>query len=500
MLETISKGWILKATFVKTKKAYLLLPYPNRTNSVLEKVNPKTSQPPLTAMSHPLKPQVKPPIHPHALQTVTVTDLSRGGAGVARDAQGRTLFIPFAAPGDRLQVASSSRHPPHPAAYAHAQIVEILEPSTLRLTPRCPVFTQCGGCQWQHLPYATQWQTKKRGLFEALHRAQVPLADLPEEAETLLAPLLAKRSAHAPPPQPAPHPPQPPSQSRADWEELAASQVWNYRNRIQLRGRYPEVGFLRFQSHERVAISHCDLARPELNAALPAVIQESARFGGRDFKVELEVQPPDLRVTRAWNQPHAAQGFRQIHDQQNLRLQQWLLTEVQIGELKGTLFDLFGGSGNLSHVFSDGPFHDIRVVDTDQPHHRLHHQDLGFPSNTRPQPFAQRHFHTRGVVDWLQQVRLPDVRLPLTVFLDPPRAGLADSFFALATHLDRLKASTIFLIGCQVDAFAKDVARFLQWGALAQGGQGRWRLKKLMILDFFPQTPHLESVAIFMRN
>src|SRR4051812_12133720 len=63
-----------------------------------------------------------------------ITDLARGGSGVAKDADGRVIFVPFSAPGDLLRVKVLETH----KNYAHGAILEILEPSADRQEPPCP--------------------------------------------------------------------------------------------------------------------------------------------------------------------------------------------------------------------------------------------------------------------------------------------------------------------------------------------------------------------------
>src|SRR4051812_16815630 len=92
---------------------------------------------------------------------VRITDLSRGGAGVSRDESGRVVFVPYSAPGDlvRVRIVETDKR------YSQGEILEILEPSSDRQTPPCPAFGKCGGCQWQHLPYSLQWDTKANGIL-----------------------------------------------------------------------------------------------------------------------------------------------------------------------------------------------------------------------------------------------------------------------------------------------------------------------------------------------
>src|SRR5438445_6451629 len=82
--------------------------------------------------------------------------LAAGGDGVGRTADGRVVFVPLTAPGDRVRARTVALHP----RYAHAALEEILEPSPARVAPACSVFGECGGCSWQHVDYAVQCDAK----------------------------------------------------------------------------------------------------------------------------------------------------------------------------------------------------------------------------------------------------------------------------------------------------------------------------------------------------
>ncbi|MGZ3699111.1 MAG: class I SAM-dependent RNA methyltransferase, partial [Bdellovibrionota bacterium] len=232
---------------------------------------------------------------------IRIADLSRGGAGVGRDASGRAIFVPLTAPGDlaRVEIVGTEKR------YAQARLLELLESSPERREPRCRVFGRCGGCQWQHLDYSLQWRTKVSGVRHALTRVQVPLAG----------PL----------------------------SEFPAERIFEYRNRVQLRGQGRELGFYAAGSNEVVPIERCEIARPEINAALDAVRAEGAKLA-RPFKVEVEVLA-DTKIRSTWNSAHAASGFRQVHDEQNELLKKWVSERIPDGAL---VLDLYGGQGNLT--------------------------------------------------------------------------------------------------------------------------------------------------------
>ena len=139
--------------------------------------------------------------HPTKPIILQITEVSRSGAGIGRADDGRVVFVPFTAAGDKCKVKITKQK----NNYAEGELLELIESSPVRISPLCPVFGHCGGCQWQHIPYEQQWQIKNNGVRESMQRARLNL------------PL--------------------------HWDEFPAEKIWEYRNRIQLRGFKSEIGF-----------------------------------------------------------------------------------------------------------------------------------------------------------------------------------------------------------------------------------------------------------------
>lgn len=371
---------------------------------------------------------------------VKVTDLARGGAGVAKDTEGRVIFIPLSAPGDLVRVRIVETH----KNYAYAEIVEILEPSADRQEARCPIFGQCGGCQWQHLPYAIQWDTKVKGVLQALRRAGLEPPNSPEL--------------------------------------IPAEEIWNYRNRVQLRGMGNELGFYKSGSQQLIAADRCHIARPEINESWEAVRAEGMALAD-SYKVEIEVLPEGM-IRKVWNSPHSAEGFRQVHDSQNEKLKKWVSSALPDNDI---LYDLFGGSGNLSLPLA-GQSREIHCVDLGIPPVR--------PSDVPPHLY----FHRASVDRWLSQrlaqttspknasphIRKLPRRSKVSAIIDPPRAGLKGQLPGIASALEGLGVKRLVAVGCDPDSWARDLAQWVKRG---------WILEKVMLIDLFPQTFHIESVA-----
>gem|GEM_PF-300349 len=369
---------------------------------------------------------------------LSISDVSRGGAGVARLENGRAVFVPYTMTGDIVLARITDLK----KKFANAELIEIIEPAPDRESPRCAVFTQCGGCQWQHIPYTQQWETKLAGVQQALQSNNIKF----------------KKSI----------------------DEYPADQIWHYRNRIQLRGNKDVLGYYAARSHNIVAIERCEIAKPEINDALVLIKNEASQYS-KPYKVEIEVSV-DGKLHTYWNARHAAAGFRQVNDGQNTKLKHWISEQLTSRQ---TIFDLYGGSGNLSLDFaSQGvPVHCV---------------DLSVSDTTPADSPASLEFHRADVLPWLKQritdikfQRLPEPESACTVIIDPPRGGLADGFNDIVERLEFFNANEIVAVGCKTDSWARDIARFIARG---------WQLQKVAVFDFFPHTIHLECTAYLTRK
>ncbi len=363
-----------------------------------------------------------------------ITDLSRSGPGLGRDTSGRVVFVPFTAPGDRVRVEIIAEE----KRYSEGRVVKFISQSPMRQPPPCAAFGTCGGCQWQHLPYSVQWQTKKSGVSHSLARVNVESENIP-------------------------------------FTEIPAEKIWEYRNRIQLRGFGPEIGFYIRGTNKIVPIDKCYIARPEINDRIIAA-KNSGKSRPKEYKLELEVFP-DGAVTETWNSGHSALGFRQVHDEQNEKLKAWVAGNLTAG---GILLDLYGGSGNLS----------LEIAERFQ---KVHCVDVGAPLNRSTSTPGNYLFHRTPVLEWLrkEEALLAKSTIPVRVVVDPPREGLGNELVPIVEILKNLPVVETILIGCDSDQWARATSRFIKHG---------WRLESLGALDFFPQTSHVETLAALRKK
>src|SRR5688572_19750135 len=165
--------------------------------------------------------------------------LAGSGDGVGRSGEGRVVFVPFTAPGDRIRARIDELHP----RYARAVLEELIEPSPSRVAPVCEVFGACGGCSWQHVNYAAQCEAKRRIAEDALRR--VGKLALPGPV-TLV-----------PSPQP-----------------------YGYRARARLAVEAGRIGYRRRSSNALCAVETCPVLAPSADAVLRALAVGRPRHDG----------------------------------------------------------------------------------------------------------------------------------------------------------------------------------------------------------------------------
>ncbi|MCL2532434.1 MAG: 23S rRNA (uracil(1939)-C(5))-methyltransferase RlmD [Oscillospiraceae bacterium] len=108
------------------------------------------------------------------MHTITITGYNSEGEGVGR-CDGLVVFVPFAIAGETVRVQILKQH----SSYAHAELVEILKPSSERITPECPHFGVCGGCGLLHMTYNEELRLKKDNVARALRLPDVPIIPSP---------------------------------------------------------------------------------------------------------------------------------------------------------------------------------------------------------------------------------------------------------------------------------------------------------------------------------
>lgn len=386
-----------------------------------------------------------------------VERLTNEGDGVGSSPEGPVVFVPFTAPGDRVRVRVVQKR----KRFWRGELLEVLEAGPGRVEPRCAVFGSCGGCAWQHLSYEAQLQAKAEILKSALQR--IGKLELPGEIEVLPSP-----SAYA------------------------------YRGRARIRVQNGRLGYLQRGSHRFCPASSC----PVLVPALENRWQEmQCDAGAADGEWELSAGTDDSgqeEITRATSLAAIAEetippkdtsslflkvggqrveisagGFAQANSLLYDALAERVAEAVGSGE---RLLELYCGAGFFTVGLAQH-FSAVQVIE------QVPQAGKDFAKNLSRAGLVNALFISGRTEECLQR---PEVRkfAPQVVFLDPPRVGMAPE---AVDALCAMRPARIVYLSCDPATLARDLARMDQQG---------YRLRSLEGIDLFPQTPHVEALAV----
>ncbi|MEC5320813.1 23S rRNA (uracil(1939)-C(5))-methyltransferase RlmD [Brenneria populi subsp. brevivirga] len=421
--------------------------------------------------------------------TVAVDSLDPFGQGVARH-QGKTIFVAGALPGEQAEVQLTDEK----RQFAHAKLKRLLTRSPQRVAPRCPHFNVCGGCQQQHADIALQQRSKSSALSHLMAR---------------------ETGVSAPAGDPICGP------------------AYAYRRRARLALYYQAkqrrllMGYRQAGSHDLVDVRACPILRPELEALLAPLrdclgsLQAVRRLG----HVELVLADNGPLLVLRHLDPLSAADRRALCDfAQRHAVSVYLAEDAQsLSRLHGVepVYRIAG----LTLAFSPRDF--IQVNDAVnqqmvgqalawldvQPEERILDLFCGMGNFTLP--LAQRAASVVGVegvaalvekgrenarrnalenVTFFHQNLEDDVtRQPWAaqgfdkILLDPARAGAA----GVMAQIVRLSPRRVVYVSCNPTTLARDSKILLEAG---------YRLANVTMLDMFPHTGHLESMALFLRD
>lgn len=376
---------------------------------------------------------------------VEVERILPGGMGLAH-AQGKTVFVSLAAPGDRVRVRIEREQ----GNVLFASIEEIIAPSPLRIEPPCPYFGRCGGCDFQQLTYEAQLAAKAEIIRDCLHRI-TRLENIPEIVVT-----------------PSPN-------------------SWRYRMRAmwQIDQEQQTVGYYERGSRRVCDVADCAVLQPELQAKLEEVratgwhqfpqglkhLDVVAGDNGVSFAPRFaEFETKELSLTvRGEVYRYNAEAFFQI----NPSLLEPMI-DFALGDAAGeNALDLYSGVGLFTLPLSRR-FSKVSAVEANSAATRFARrnlQDAGL-SNAR--------VITATVTDWFRSG--PNASADF-VLLDPPRAG-AES--AVINGIADLHPAAISYVSCDPATLARDLKKLLAGG---------YAVHSIAAFDLFPQTHHVETVV-----
>jgi 23S rRNA (uracil1939-C5)-methyltransferase len=395
---------------------------------------------------------------------VTITGIAVGGDGVGRLSDGRVVFVPRTAPGDRIRLREGSlqRH----RNFARAEVGEVVEPGPGRVAPPCPHYVNdhCGGCQLQHVAYDGQLAAKRAIVGDTLRRIGKLEIEDPEVVEALEEWRYRSKISMAVKTSVGLHPYDRPNfvfpladchitdfRLMALWREL--------RSRLAMLPQPLTRLTLRLDREARRHIIAESAGEPWLNA------EELRKSLGND--VICWWQPVDgaARVMAGPATGFPATAFEQVNPGMGALTRRWAVE--QLGDVRSqTVWDLYGGIGDTAALLVE---RGASVVSVDA--------DEKAVTWGRSQLPAARFIAAR-----VEDV-LPSLPVPHAVIVNPPRAGL---HWDVSLRLTSEPVSKLVYISCDPATLARDLQRL----------NVNYQVTAVRAFDLFPQTAHVETVAV----
>ncbi len=345
--------------------------------------------------------------------------------------------------------------------YASATVVEVLEAAPSRIRPPCPYFGECTGCQWQHLEYDAQLAAKRDKVADALVRVGGLPAD---DAEALVA------------------------------DTLPSTHRYGYRNHARFTvNRSGALGFVNRETRRFVRTERCMLMRTSVNTVLEELqdrcqetTQLSIRAGagepmtGDEFLVQPQLFNPEITIATGQKRYVETVGdnrffvsspsFFQVNVEQAAQAAEVVRRGLGLG--KGdVLLDAYTGVGTFAVLLAPYVARVIAAEESSAAVADARENAAGIPGIE----FVLG--RTENVLD-----NLP--ARPDAVVLDPPRSGCHPQAL---TSLIALALPRIAYVSCDAETLARDL-KVLHGGGYA--------LDRVVPIDMFPQTHHVECVAL----
>ena len=438
--------------------------------------------------------------------TVTIEGYGEGGMGVAR-IDGRVVFVHGALRGEKCRVLILKTL----KSVAFAKVLEVIEPSSERITPDCPYFPRCGGCTYRHIRYEEELRLKRQRVQDNLSR--IGGSDVTVE------------------------------------EILGARDTLRYRNKAQ----YPvskdgAVGFYRARTHEVIECEHCLLVKPEADAAAEALREymQSCRIAGYDEKtgrglvrhlyirsnaageslvcvlVNGDKLPKEDRLVTLlrdacpkctgivlgtntkkgnvilgdhyrtlWGSDRledtlcgktfrlSVPSFYQVNRVQAERL---YAKAIEFAGLTGqeTVLDLYCGAGTITLALSD---HAKKVLGAEIVPEAI--DDAR--ENAARNGVKNAEFFCGDASDVAKKLARENLR-PDVVTVDPPRKGLAPD---VVESIAEMQPERVVYVSCDSATMARDVKRLADLGYTAQ---------RACAVDMFPRADHIETVVLLSKG
>jgi 23S rRNA (uracil1939-C5)-methyltransferase len=429
----------------------------------------------------------------------TIESLTLEGQGVAH-VDGKTVFIDGALPGETV----AFRYTSHKQKHDIGKVETILTPSPDRVEPRCEHFGVCGACSWQHISLEAQIRYKQRAMLDNLkHIGKV-------EPETVFAPLTADGWAY-----------RRKARLGAKWVRKKDKALVGFRekeggflaelNRCEIL--HPSLGehLLDFQAliaslDARESIPQIETAVGDGDNATALIFRHMEELSegdtekllafGKEFNYQIYLQPKGPETVHCiypenpelyYEHPHfntkvgfMPLDFIQVNQPLNRAMVARAL-ELLAPEPTDTVLDLFCGLGNFTLPLA-----------------RMAAQVIGVEGEQTMVERARAAAHANGIMNtdyhvcnlmgdklqhepWLKKNRYDKI------LLDPPRAGAKE----IIAHFGKLNAGRIVYVSCDPATLARDTYELVH--------EHGYRLVGAGVMDMFPHTSHVESIAVFEK-
>ena len=421
-------------------------------------------------------------------QSVLVERMDHNGAGIAYQ-KNKPVFIDGALPGEQVVIQLTESK----SKFSRAKLIKLLKPSELRLKPFCKHFNQCGGCHLQHLGYASQVEHKSQSLTHLMSQYQTANTEVVE-------PIVGDETGY---------------------RRRARISLFVDKKTQQL-----QFGFRKKQSKQIENITDCAVLDPRLNVLLPklksllntfsnltslghvelvlgdtgsvmvlrhlkplvekdeqALIALAKAEGATlytmpetDKLVRLVGDAPaysETGVTLPFEPNHFIQVNQKVNQQMVAQAIEWL--EPQADE---RVLDLFCGLGNFSLPIAQQSAFVVGVEGVDEMVQQA-------TSNATLNQLSNTEFYQANLEEELSSQPWAKERFD-KILLDPARAGAS----GIVDQISALGAKRVVYVSCNPATLARDSESLEKQG---------YQLAKLGMLDMFPHTSHLESMALFIK-
>ena len=407
---------------------------------------------------------------------IEIESLVLGGYGLGRW-EGKVVFVPYGVPGDVLEVEVTQDH----RDYAFGRILKILEPSPHRVSPPCPVFGRCGGCQWLHIDYRVQLEQKEIQIKRELRQ-------------------VAREEAFRP--------------------IIPSEPNLEYRTRARLRLHRGQIGFFQERSHQVVALGHCPILTPAMNRAL-LVFYHHLKDLKKVSEIDLLARGDDgclLVSMKSREKLGAIHGiFHALQEGTKAKVGLRVSWKGKVSHLGPKTVEeaILGHPLKVGHdtFFQNNRFLREKlaatVVEAASPWLEGQILELYAGVGTFTLPLTERGAQVTAVEGHIPSARLLKENAPQAqvieascekaleglkgssfhlVILDPPRTGCSP---AVRQAIGELAPKAIIYVSCNPSTMARDVKAWLPLG---------YRASHLQPMDMFPHTGHAEVVGVFTRQ